>query len=217
MKERLARLWPHLRAAFVVTHVVAVLVAATPSTGAALKRAAWADPTVQAEFGAWAPRLGMTSEALQDRAWAFAVAWNDGRQAVLRPFRAYFDLVGATQSWQMFVAPHTFPTRLWIEERRGEGEWTPLFVERSPEHAWMADALGVERLRASIFRWGWSSYATSYRKACTALANRRLAEVPDVTAVRCRFEKTPTPTAAEVQAGKVPESTWVFPFVVERK
>lgn len=220
------RLVPQLRALFVAFHVLAVLAAATPSTASALRRSAWSDPTVQAEFAAWAPRLGLTPEALEERLWGFAVGYNEVRVGMMRPFRPYFELVGAEQSWQMFVAPHTHPTRLEIAEARAplpkgragepEGGWQLLFRERDPDADWMARAMGNERVRASVFRWGWSAYAASYKKACRALANRRFAEDSEVTGIRCRFEKTRTPTAAQVRAGAPVEGRWVSPFVVER-
>ena len=47
----------HLRAAFVAFHVVAILTLALPSAGAGMGRSAWKDPTVQAEFRAWADRF----------------------------------------------------------------------------------------------------------------------------------------------------------------
>lgn len=208
--------WPHLRAAFIAFHVVAVLLAATPSTASALRRSAWDDPTVQAEFAAWAPRLGLDPATLADRLWGVAVGWNNARDRLLAPVAPYIEATGCVQSWQMFVAPHTFPTRFVIEEREDAGEWRTLFVERDPEHRWMADALGVERLRASIFRWGWSSYAGAYRQACKGLAARRFAEAPGVTDVRCSFEKRRTPSAAEVRAGRGDRPRIVYPYVVER-
>lgn len=211
-------LWAHLRVVFLLFHVVAVVMAATPSTAAALKRSAWQDPTVKAEFAAWAPRLHVTPEELADRLWTLAGRWNTARNGLLAPFRPYYQLVGMGQTWQMFVAPHTFPTRLQLQETRAGApdEWITLFEERSPDATWMASTLSVERIRASIFRWGWPSYAGPYASACRALARHRFTEEPDTVAFRCRFARVPTRSAAQVEAGKPEKVEWLTPVVVPR-
>jgi hypothetical protein len=210
------RAWRHLRGAFVAFHVIAVTVGALPATNHALKRSAWKDPTVQAEISAWADRLGTDRETLTSQLWDLALGWYRLRNTLLTPFRPYLDHGHLDQGWQMFIAPHTWPTRLRIEEQRGGVEWTALYEEVSPTATWMAPTLRVERLRAAIFRWGWASYADAYHIGCTALARRRFEESPETTRVRCRFSKVETPSAAEVIAGDEPELRWVFPFVVER-
>lgn len=220
-RRLLGTLWPHLRMLFILFHVTAVSIAALPSTGSAMKRSAWEDPTVQAEFAAWAPRLGLSVSALSDHLWDVAKGWNRAQNALTAPFRPYLRLTHATQSWQMFVAPHTFPTRLQIRERRapasaGEGAWETLYEEQSETARWHVEALRVERLRATIFRWGWSSYASAFRSGCHALAQVRFAEDPTVTGFRCRFSKARTPSPAEVRAGKVPPVTWLDPVEVAR-
>lgn len=210
------RAWRHVRAAFVAFHVCAVTLAALPATNSALKRSAWKDPTVKAELSVWAARFGMEEEAFTDRAWDLAVGWYKVRTNVLRPFDPYLKLGQLDQSWQMFVAPHVWPTRLRIEERRAGGGWEPLYEEGSDTATWQASALRVERLRASIFRWGWVAYADAYHRGCEALGRRRYAEDPTVEAVRCRFAKAKTPSVEEYRRGEEMPVRWVFVYEVKR-
>ena len=54
----------HLRALFVVFHLVAITLMALPAPGGAMNRAAWADPTVQGEFAAWTSRINALGVAI---------------------------------------------------------------------------------------------------------------------------------------------------------
>lgn len=208
-------MWRQLRAVLVTFHILAITLDASPSPAAGLKRAAWADPTVQQEFQAWADRLGVESQTLQDWAWDIANRFADGRQVVMTPFRPWIDATHTTQAWQMFVAPHRFPTRLQIQVQVGE-TWETVFEERSTTATWRAEAFGTERLRASIFRWGWASYADAWKRACGVFATELFTERPDISAVRCRLHKVRTPSPEDVRDGKLDAGTWVFPRQVER-
>ncbi len=208
--------WRHFRAAFILFHLLAILIAGMPSTESALKRSAWKDPTVQAEFAAWSARLGVPQPELEDQLFVFAQAWAKGRGTLERPFRPYLKLSATDQSWQMFVAPHMFPTRFEIAVTRDGSDWQTVFKERSATATWRAELFGVERLRASIFRWGWAAYAGAYHKGCTALAGQLFAEDPTVLRVRCRFWKARSPTPAQAAAGIEEKGTFVYPYEVRR-
>ena len=210
----------HLIAAAVLWHAVAMVVDATPDTSAGLKRAAWKEATVQDEFKAWADIIGVDEPVLEEQLWTFASGWSQVRSTVVRPFHRYLGWAHARQSWQMFVAPHTTPSRLQIQERVAESPdpeqgWETIFEERDPAHAWMASAFGVERMRASVFRWSWPGYEASWKRACEALAQRRFAE-SDTSAIRCRFYQQRTPSPKQVLDGTAPKGAWIRPVVVER-
>lgn len=204
----MARWWPQVRAALVAFHLVAITLSAIPSPEGGMNRANWADPTVQAEFTAWAGRFGMAPKVFEDRLWEVANLYGDAYKTLLTPIRPYEDLVGAEQSWKMFVAPHRFPTKLQVSGRAGSGEWRVLFEESSSEATWRAELLRIERLRSAIFRWGWPNYASSWSKGCTAIARLAFADMPDLTMVRCRMWKAKSPSPAEVMSGSRPPGAW---------
>ena len=188
---------------------------ATPDTSAGLKKQAWKEPTVQAEFKVWAKTFGVPQPELEEQLWTFAVGWNTAREGIVGPLHRYLGWAHARQSWQMFVAPHTTPSRLQIQELV-TGEWQTLFEERHAEHTWMAGAFGTERMRASVFRWSWPSYETSWRRACESLAARRFAEEDRATAFRCRFYQAATPSPEQAERDEAPKGKWVRTVSVTR-
>lgn len=208
--------WPQLRAALVAFHLVAITLSALPSPEGGLNRSTWSDPTVQAEFAAWSARLGMDEAVFEERLWEFGNAYGDAYKKLLTPVRPYEKLVGSEQSWKMFIAPHRFPTRLEIAGRPDGGEWTVLFSESSPTYTWREDLLRLERLRSSIFRWGWPNYSSAWSKGCIGLATLAFADFPDVTEVRCRFWKARSPSPEQAASGEIPTGTWFSPRLVQR-
>lgn len=201
-----------LRAAFIAVHFVAIAMQAFPSPGNGLVRSAWQDPTVQAEFEAWAghlSRVGIawTPAELEERAWVFAEGYQSVRSALLAPFDPYYRYMGTWQSWRMFVAPHRYPTRLSIDADRGAG-FEPLFEERSSTATWRRHQLDHDRMRASIFRYGWRSYRVSYREFGQWVARQAAADDPTIRRVRLRMLKYRTLSAAEVRAGAVIDGEW---------
>jgi len=205
----------HLIAVLVIFHAAAVCASSIPSAGQGISRSNWSDPTVQGEFESWSRLLGVPSEALQDWAHEAAVAVSDARRAVLEPFDDYLDATGTRQGWKMFVGAHRFPTRAEIAVREGYA-WTTVFRERDAGANWQAARFDTERMRASIFAWGWPSGAKRWTSACKTFAAALFAEMAGIDAVRCQFIKARTPTAAEVRAGTAPEGEAVFVRVVTR-
>ncbi len=205
-----------LIAALAIFHAAAVCASSIPSAGQGISRSNWSDPTVQGEFDSWARLLGVESEWLQDWAHAGAVKLADARRLVLVPFDDYLDATGTRQGWKMFVGAHRFPTRGEIAVREGL-TWTTVFRERDPEASWRAERFDTERMRASIFAWGWPSGSKRWTSACNTFAAELFEERPGIDAVRCQFIKARTPTAAEVRAGTVPEGEAVFVRVVTRE
>ncbi len=208
--------WPQVRAAVVAFHLVAITLSALPSPEGGMNRATWADPTVQAEFAAWAGRFGMEPKVFEERLWELASSYGSGYRVLLTPVRPYENLVGSEQSWKMFVAPHRFPTRLEIAARPKGGAWEVLFYESSPTATWRREVLRLERLRSAIFRWGWPNYATAWSKGCTAIAKLALDDFPKMDEVRCRFWKAKSPSPAEARKGDLPAGKWTSARLVRR-
>ena len=208
------RAWPHLRAAIVAVHCVAIALSALPNPAEGLNRKNWADPTVQAEFDRYAGWLGMESMALQDQAYAIAKVAAKSRAAIVEPFDPYLRVLGIRQNWRMFVAPHRWPTRIEIAGSVDGQTWEPVYFEADPTLRWNADAFDTEPYTGMLFRWGWTSYAKDYDRGCKGLARLLAADRPDFTKVRCRAWKSTTISAAQARAGETPEGKWIFEKVV---
>lgn len=197
--------WPHVRAALVLFHVVAVLLLAFPAPAGVMQREAWKDPSVQSEFRIWTARanalgISWTKDELEDLVWRFAIAFMDVRATVLTPFRPYADYLGVRQDWRMFSAPHRFPTRLHIEIEEG-GEWRTLFVERSDEHTWRRAFFEHHRIRRVVFLHGWRQFRRRYEAFAQYIAREVAAEFPEATQVRLSHFKFRSPTPEEAAQG----------------
>ncbi len=207
-RPRSRRVLAHARAVLVAVHVLAVTAMALPAPGGAMKRSAWADPTVQAELGAWAGRLqglglDLTREDLEARLWDLAVGVTRVRRAGLAPFRPYYRLCGTAQSWRMFVAPHRFPARLQVDIDRGKG-WETVYVSRSATYTWRARQLDHDRLRAVTFRYAWHAYRGAYVGMADWLAEAARDDFPEARRLRVRYLKQRTPSPGEVRRGFEP-------------
>ena len=206
-------LFPHLRAAFVAFHIAAVCAFALPNADVGMNPSSWRDPTVRAEFARWAGWLRVPPDVLTERLWDIGTAWHKWRRQLVRPFERYRLLSGTDQNWQMFVAPHRFPTRLQIRIETPAG-WEVVFEERSETATWHAETFGLEILRSMVFRWGWPTYNASWERACKSFAVQLFAERPDASSVECRFHKAASPSPGEAATGTLPEGEWVLSRVV---
>jgi len=200
-----------LVAVFFVWHAVSMAVGAVPTPGAGLNRAAWSQPTVQAEFALWAARLGTESAALQDGVYDVAVGFEAVRRAANVPFRGYAAWTHTRQGWQMFVAPHRFPTRLQLRARGIGRDWDTIFEEGNPDATWRGERFATERVRASVFAWGWPQFKRRWASACAGFGRDLFADRPELDELQCRYAQVQSPSAAQVLAGVEPEPTWVYP------
>src|SRR5207253_247465 len=98
--------WPHVRAAFVTFHAVAVALVAMPAPRADQKVLAVDDPRFATELRPWAQLFRMSDEAFARRAEAVREKWVDARAVVVGPFARYLAIAGADQPWQMFSTPN---------------------------------------------------------------------------------------------------------------
>jgi hypothetical protein len=196
-------MWPHVRAALITAHLVAVTLMAIPAPDGGTDRTAWHDPTVRGELKAWADALGTAPEVLEDRLWNLTQGYMAARGEALSPFGPYYEYCGTLQSWRMFVAPHRFPTTLHIDVRE-DGTWRPVYVERDPRHRWLGRVLDSYRFRSVIFRFGWPGWEGEFEAFARWVAKRATADFPGADAVRVRLWKAPTPSPDEVRAGTVP-------------
>jgi len=201
----------HLTVGLLAVHLLAITLAALPSPAGGLNRRDWAQPTVQAEFDAWASRLSALGivvgpDALQDHVFAFAVAYHEVHRRARAPFEPYYRTCGTHQTWRMFVAPHRFPARLQVRVH-GPSGWALAFEERHPQARWLADQLGHDRFRSAIFRYGWGTkYASAWRGFGDWIARRAALDYPDADRIEVRFLQGRTLRPDEVRAGVQPET-----------
>jgi len=209
---------PHLRAAFVLFHLLAVVLMAIPAPAGGMKKSAWKDPTVQSEFAAWTDRFnalgaGITQEEFEAELWDFASGFMKVRKGVLKPFQPYYHYAGTWQTWRMFIAPHRYPARLHIDvmehPKGGERAWRTVYVARSTEHDWLKTELDQERMRSAMFRYGWASYKGTWTQFADWAADRAREDFPDGKTIRLRMWKQRTRTPEEVREDVEPPGKWV--------
>jgi hypothetical protein len=209
----------HVRALLVGLHLLAITLLALPSVGEGMARWAWQDPTVQDEFAQWTARLNrwgvaITQQEFEDHLWAVASSYESARGRALAPFNSYYGLCGTFQSWRMFAGPHRYPSRLLIDLEE-HGIWRPLYVQRDPEHTWLASQLDHYRMRPFLYRLSWYRYADfgDFRQLASWVARHAANDFPDAQRVRVRFFKFRTPSPEEVMSGQ-PVSGEFVPDVV---
>lgn len=212
-----ARWWPHVRAALVTFHLVAIVLSAIPAPAGGMNRRNWKDATVQGEFAAWGRRLGVEPATLEETLFGFATGYMKARDAWLVPVDPYLELTGTDQPWRMFVAPHRHPARYRVEvQTTPDAGWELLFEERSAQARWRAAFFEQERTRSVLFRYAWSEYSGEARQLCTWIAGKVFEEREDVQRVRCRYWKAASPSPEEAAAGVEPEGAWVATKLIHR-
>ena len=207
--ERLEPVWRHLRALFVVFHLVAVIGIALPSVGGGMNRSAWKAATVQDEFAVWANRLQgvglqISVAELEDALWEFAVGYERGRRDALQPFARYYRYAGTSQSWRMFVAPHRYPGRLVIDVDEGEG-FTRVYEARSSEFTWGSTWFDHDRMRSAVFRYAWPHFRRPRSEFTSWVADQAADAFPHAHRVRVGFLRYRTRSPDEVRQGVMPK------------
>jgi hypothetical protein len=206
-------LWPHLRAALVTAHIVAIFACAFPSPSGGMNRSSWRDPTVQAEIAAWGERLSVPPDVLEEHLWSLATAFMGLRKKALAPFQPYYHHAGTWQAWHMFVAPHRNPARLHIDIDR-DGTWETVYISRDPQLRWRAELFDHSRGRAALFRYSWRHYRVPFRHLGEWLARKAAEDFPDASRMRTRWYRYRTPTPEEVRTDTAPagrfEASQVF-------
>lgn len=215
--ERVRPWWPHLRAALVSFHLIAIVLSAIPAPAGGMNRRNWKDATVQGELKDWGRRLGVDPATLEDSLYAFAKGYMHVRDLWLYPVEPYLDITGTDQPWRMFVAPHRHPARYRVEaQTNAESEFELLFEERSPDARWHADLFEQERTRSVLFRYAWPEYSSDSRQFCSWVATKVFEERPDVASVRCRYWKAPSPSPEEARSGVELPGEWVASKTIPR-
>ena len=195
--------WEHVRGILIASHILAIILMALPSPQGGMRRSAWANETVQAEFAAWTVRLDQlgystTQEELEENLWELANRVTSIRRTVLTPIEPYAKYMGTQQSWRMFVAPHRYPARLHVEIKYSDSDWETISIFGDSDANWMDTAFENDRFRSALFRYGWASYGHARGRFNQWLAQKAAHDFPDASHLRTRWFRYQTPSPEQV-------------------
>jgi hypothetical protein len=217
MRSAIATAWPHIRAALVAFHCVAVALVAAPAPSESASVLAPDDPRFASELHPWAKLLDLSDEAFATRLEHVRARWVEGRRDLLAPFTAYLELVGARQPWNMFAAPNRTPSRFTFEVRdvrRADPEAGWIFLAGLPSGSWRRSFFESERSRSFLNNVARSGAWSLADDLCAWLAGRAFDEGPWREA-RCSFVSAEAPSW-RVGAPPSARSTMDHSLVVDR-
>jgi hypothetical protein len=90
-----------------------------------------------------------------------------------------------------------------------QGQWRPVFIERDPEHRWLARQFGSYRFRAFLFRLGSPGFEGEYQKFAQWVAARAAEDFPRADHVRVRQFRFAIRSPGEVRGGKPVDGEFV--------
>jgi len=194
--------------AFVTLHVVAVTLMSIPAPMGPMSKADFASPQIQDEVKSYAAMLqnwGVEVEPQEFGEWLRRASnsYYRTRQAILTPFRPYYELCGTEQGWHMFVGPNMYPTRLYLEIDRGDGHWETITIQGDPQYDWFAHRLDLEAWRTVIYSITFFGDRREYKHFVRWLAARAKEDFPRAERFRSRLYRFKYPTPGEVLDGKV--------------
>jgi hypothetical protein len=199
--------WPQLRAAFVLFHVLMVVVLSLPRPAELDRASAWQKPRIQRNFATGTRLLrglGLPLEdgSLQALTWDAAQFYLRAQKRITAPFAPYAHAVGIRQGWRMFLTGGREASREHIEILEGE-TWRPLYVRGSREQRWFGRQLDYHRFR-KVCGFAVKGHEHEWRAFAKFLARQAAYEFPQASALRLRAELFDVPTAAEARAGVTP-------------
>lgn len=219
-ESRRERWWPHLRAALVLFHLIAVIALSIPASASMQNRAAWRQPHARRELALWTERaqaLGFDVDQREFEVWLWDLTgeYLGVRARIVEPFAIYASYTGARQGWPMFSTPQTEPCRLVIDVREIGGEWQEIYRERSASEDWMRRQLDHNRLRKLEGRLGRGGYGLRYRGMVEWLARRAARDFPEAAQLRSRVERRRTPDPFGPPRGGPGQARWERTIVIE--
>lgn len=199
----------HARAAFVLLHVLAMLVLALPDASRLGDRAVWKARGTQLDFKQWAERLqglGFDTDAKRFERWLWDLSqgYLKLRAVLVAPFDPYRRVAGMTQSWRMFSNPQRRPARLHIDVKDG-GQWRPLYVGRSDEFEWRREQFDNNRVRKLIGRFARNIRRGNYRLLARWVARQAAHDYPAASEIRVRLYRFKSLPPEAIAAGERPQ------------
>lgn len=207
--------WPHLRTLLITVHLFAICLKAIPAPEGGMNKRDWQNPTVQAELKTWTNTFNsigieITTPELEQHLWTLAKEYMSVRRSILKPFKKYYQHVGADQNWRLFVAPHMYPSKLNIDIYI-DGKWETAYQPFS-EHQWEAQLIETSRFRPTIFRYSWNRYKSHYKKMGNYFAKRAAKAFPNATKMRTRWWQQKSASPEQILTDTRPEGKWRYVY-----
>jgi hypothetical protein len=186
--------WRDVRAALIAVALVPHLVWALPIQPA-LTEEKLQTPLRQRELAEWSATLGRLGVDLPPDELGDTMITLTGRAAGVHrtlkaPFRPLQRLFGLNQSWPLFGAATTHPTRLTVEVVRG-GRAQVWFRRLDDEHRWLHQRFRYRRLRGIYDLPPAGRTTAAYRQFADGVAGWAFEADPEATEVRVYLEETP--------------------------
>ncbi|MEM9695973.1 MAG: hypothetical protein AAGA56_25745, partial [Myxococcota bacterium] len=196
--------WPHLRAALIALHVVAIIVLSFPGSGKLDQRWRWKQPRAQHEIKAWGQKFrdwGLfegSDPEFEEALWALAQRYVHTRNAIVAPFQPYGTYAGANQGWGMFKAPARTPHSLSLSVVTDEGE-TTVYRSRSSTETFLRRQLDNNRFRKIVGRAG--RQRAVFDQLGQWMAGRVWPAYPEARAAVVRIHRHEVLEAEDIRAG----------------
>ncbi len=200
----------HLRAAFVLFHVLSMLVFCLPSGLANEGR--WRSKTTQRDLADWAARLrklGVETDkdTLEASLKNAAGGYSSVRSALAAPFARYARVTLTYQGWTMFASPQQRPYEIHVDGLV-DGAWVPLHRPLDDEANIYDDFLQHNRVRKFTGRFAKNLSWQSYTDFAKFLARRAFEKRPDVERVKVALYGYTTLPPERSAKGEKPEGQY---------
>jgi hypothetical protein len=196
--HRVREAWPHLRAALLSVHCLAVVLAAIPSMSGT-HPIAISDPQFASEVHPWAKLFGVSDEAFAGDAERLRTKWIEVHDRLTRPFDYYLALLGAQQPWGMFSSPNRSPSRFVLDvgeprdatasEAVLQDHWR--FLSGLPPGAWRASFFESERTRSVLNKITRNELWSLADEFCLYVAREAFQDGRTGEPARCTFVSQP--------------------------
>lgn len=208
VRDRLAGVWPHLRALFIAFHVLAVVALSFPPPHRLLDRRGWESANARHDLARWAARLrdlgfDMSDERFARRLRALAESYAGVHAAVMTPFVPYARWTGAIQGWAMFSSPQKHPAELHVDILVN-GAWQPVYRPHSDAHDFWGPRFRHNRMRKQLGRFARTLHMDSYDGLARHVATEAARAFPDAREIRVRLYRYAAPAPEAVRAGQTP-------------
>lgn len=208
LRQRLAPVWPHVRALFIAFHVVAVVALSFPTSRVLLDRSGWESENTRSELVRWSGRLGQlgvdtTPAGLEQTVRRLLERYVSVHAVLTAPFAQYARFTGARQGWAMFAAPQKHPAEFHIDILE-DSTWRPIYRPHSAEHDFWGARFRHNRVRKQLGRFARTFHVGAYDRLAQFVAREAALAYPHARAIRVQLWRYATLSPEAVRAGQTP-------------